>query len=140
VASGKMPLKPTMIDFRAKILGLASKNLLIIKLNSRDHFNEEVNCHLNPLLVIFNLFGDFVEEEFEVLLVVKILDDQTDHVIQQMQLVFGNGSLSVTPLEKLQQKVADYSIAVFWIFKKDLPLNRIHLFRLNIALLRGNFL
>jgi hypothetical protein len=90
--------------------------------------------------VIFNLFGDFVEEEFEVLLVVKILDDQTDHVIQQMQLVFRNCSLSVTPLEKLQEKVADYSIAVFWIFKKDLPLNRIHLFRLNIALLRGNFL
>lgn len=84
MASGKMSLKPTMIDFRAIILRLASKNLLIIKLNSRDHFNKEVNCHLNPLLVIFNLLGDFVEEEFEVLLVVEILDDQTDHMIQQM--------------------------------------------------------
>jgi hypothetical protein len=122
VASSKVPLKPAMIDFRAKILRLASKNLLIIKLYSRNHFDEEVNSQLDSLLVVFDLFGDFVEKVFEVLLLVKIFDDQTNNVIQQMQLIFRKGSLSIASLEKLEEKVADYSIAIFLILEKDLPL------------------
>ena len=117
-----MPLKPAMIDFCAKILRLASKNLLIIKLYSRNHFDEEVNSQLDSLLVVFDLFGDFVEKVFEVLLLVKIFDDQTNNVIQQMQLIFRKGSLSIASLEKLEEKVADYSIAIFLILEKDLPL------------------
>jgi hypothetical protein len=81
VASSKVPLKFAVIDFCARIFRLSVKRLFIIKLNRGDYFNEEVKRGLNPFLVIFDLLCDFVEQIFEVVLVVKIFDGQADHMI-----------------------------------------------------------
>lgn len=55
----------------------------IVVLNGSDDFAEEFQCGLDAFLVIFDHFGDLVEEVPELLLTVKTLYCETYHVVKQ---------------------------------------------------------
>ena len=59
---------------------------LIVVLNGSDDFAEEFQCGLDAFLVIFDDFGDLVEEEPELLLTVKTLYREAYHVVKQAHL------------------------------------------------------
>lgn len=55
---------------------------LVVVLNSSDDFSEELQCCLDAFFVIFDHFGDLVEEVPELLLTVKTLYRQTNHMVK----------------------------------------------------------
>lgn len=81
-----MSFKLAVIDFRANFFGGLIVLLFPVMLDSGDDFYKEIEGALHSFVVIFNLLSDFVEEKFEVLFVVEVLDGQTDHVVEQFEL------------------------------------------------------
>lgn len=67
-------------------LGLAA---LVVVFNRGNDFAEEFKCGLDPLLVIFYHFGDLVEQVSELLLTIKTLYCQADHVVEESHLTSG---------------------------------------------------
>jgi hypothetical protein len=123
VASGKVPFKLAVVDFRAKIIRLFVEALFVIVLNGGDHLNEEVECALHSLLMVFYLLSDFVEQEFEVLFVVKILDHQTHHMVEQLKLALGRKGLLADSPQEPEKEGGEDCIGIVGVFIKDLSGN-----------------
>ena len=61
-----------------------------VVLDRGDDLAEEFKCGLDPLLVIFDHFSDLVEEVPKLLLIVKTLYREADHVVEQPHLAPGH--------------------------------------------------
>lgn len=120
MASGKVPLKLTVIDFRAKTIRTFIETLLVIVFNGGNYLNEEIECALHPLLMIFDLLSDFVEQEFEVLFVVKVLDHQTYHMVEQLKLAFRRKGLLPNLSQKPEKEGTEDRVGIEGVFIKDL--------------------
>jgi hypothetical protein len=73
------------------------KRLLVVIFDGGDDFNKKIEGGLNSFLVILYKFCNFIEEEFEVIFRVEVLDSQADDMVKQCQFILGNGSISIAP-------------------------------------------
>lgn len=93
--------------------------VLVVILNRGNYFAEEFKCGLDPLLVIFDHFSDLVEEVPELLLTVKTLYCETDHVVEQPHLASGHWAVALSSLQVAQEKRAKDGVGILRVGRRN---------------------
>lgn len=123
MVSCEVPFKLTVIDFRANFFGTLIGLLLPVILDGGDDLYKEIKGALHSFLVIFDLLSDFVEEKFEVVFIVEVLDGQTDHVVKQFELALLRKCLLPDFPEKPDEEAAEECIWVVRVLVQYFPGN-----------------